>query len=104
MSLGLGKNQPQLKKREVNMLYFLRDMNTMAGRQFKAGIPVPDSFSDPAGIAEMIKAGDIIDIADEAPVEIPVVEKEIEEIEPWLDPEIEPEVVKVSKKKTKKEK
>jgi hypothetical protein len=84
------------------MLYFLRDMSTMAGRQYKAGRPVPDSFSSPTGIAEMIRAGDIIDI----PEEIPVVEieKEIEETESWLDPEIEPEVVKVSKKKTRKAK
>ena len=44
------------------MFKFMREVSSMTGKHFMAGTIVPDGFSTPAGLAEMVKAGDIEEV------------------------------------------
>jgi hypothetical protein len=57
------------------MLYFKQDVRKQSGKTYRAGQPVPDGFTTPLGLIEMIASGDIEDRQDEQPaaeVEKPV--------------------------------
>jgi hypothetical protein len=53
------------------MFKFMRDVTTMTGKHFMAGTIVPDGFSTPAGLAEMVKAGDIEEVGEPILVDEP---------------------------------
>lgn len=74
------------------MLYFKREMRSMAGKIYKAGSVVPDEFSNPNGLAEMILRGDIVDVifASEKKIEDPKItitldDKVVEEFTPVIE-------------------
>lgn len=47
------------------MYVFKRDVTSLsASRTFRAGSPVPDGFTSPAGLAEMLKSGDVVFVED----------------------------------------
>jgi hypothetical protein len=85
------------------MLKFKRRMINGKGKVFRPGQRVPDNFSTAAGLAEMIKAGDIEDTGTklvEVPADFEPPAQETEPVEETPEPEAqaEPEKPKRTRK------
>lgn len=80
------------------MLKFKRTMRSMSGKVYHEGAIVPDGFSTPAGLEEMIKAGDIEKVGD-VPMFDLLSDKQPEEVEePMPTEEVEVPKAKEARK------